>query len=180
MSRIALYIVIYKFIYNYIEARKAVFIFLNDLMTNDLNDYLSVFFSKNEWCGKGRTKVMKRKRKRWVKTKNVEKEEKGKTKDAEKHEKEEEKIGEGRKKQWLRGSFNGKIVPLCLDMCLLAQEQWKTYFKPFRKKENRWIIKMMTNNQSKRFWKFMLQARKKRRAWDVKDRERALESLCYM
>ena len=38
-------------------------------------------------------------------------------------EKEEEKIGEGRKKQWLRGSFNGKIVPLCLDMCLLAQEQ---------------------------------------------------------
>ncbi len=48
MSRIALYIVIYKFIYNYIEARKAVFIFLNDLMTNDLNDYLSVFFSKNE------------------------------------------------------------------------------------------------------------------------------------
>ena len=42
---------------------------------------------------------------------------------AEKHEKEEEKIGEGRKKQWLRGSFNGKIVPLCLDMCLLAQGQ---------------------------------------------------------
>lgn len=77
---------------------------------------------------------MKRKRKRWVKTKNVEKEEKGKTKNAEKdekgetknaekHEKEEEKIGEGRKKQWLRGSFNGKIVPLCLDMCPLAQEQ---------------------------------------------------------
>ena len=77
---------------------------------------------------------MKRKRKRWVKTKdvekeekgetkNVEKEKKGKTKDAEKEEKEEEKIGEGRKKQWLRGSFNGKIVPLCLDMCLLAQEQ---------------------------------------------------------
>ena len=137
------------------------------------------FFSKNEWCGKGRTKVMKRKRKRWVKTKNAEKAEKGETNDAEKHEKEEEKIGEGRKKQWLRGSFNGKIVPLCSDMCLLAQEQWKTYFKPFRK-ENRWIIKMMTNNQSKRFWKFMLQARKKRRAWDVKDRERALESLCYM
>lgn len=66
---------------------------------------------------------MKRKRKRWVKTKNAEKEEKGETKDAEKDEKEEEKIGEGRKKQWLRGSFNGKIVPLCLDMCLLAQEQ---------------------------------------------------------
>ena len=43
MSQIALYIVIYKFIYNYIEAEKAVFIFLNDLMTNDLNDYLSVF-----------------------------------------------------------------------------------------------------------------------------------------
>ena len=43
---------------------------------------------------------MKRKRKRWVKTK-----------DAEKDGKEEEKIGEGRKKQWLRGSFNGKIVP---------------------------------------------------------------------
>ncbi len=75
-----------------------------------------------------------KKRKRWVKTKNVEKEEKGKTKNAEKEEKgktknaekeekEEEKIGEGRKKQWLRGSFNGKIVPLCLDMCLLAQEQ---------------------------------------------------------
>ena len=77
---------------------------------------------------------MKRKRKRWVKTKNAEKEEKGETKDAEKDEKEEEKIGEGRKKQWLRGSFNGKIVPLCLDMCLLAQEQWKTYFKQFRKK----------------------------------------------
>ena len=57
---------------------------------------------ENEECGKGR---------------------KGKTKDAEKDEKEEEKIGEGRKKQWLRGSFNGKIVPLCLDMCLLAQEQ---------------------------------------------------------
>ena len=77
---------------------------------------------------------MKRKRKRWVKTKNVEKEEKGETKnaekeekgetkDAEKDEKEEEKIGEGRKKQWLRGSFNGKNVPLCLDMCPLAQEQ---------------------------------------------------------
>ena len=81
------------------------------------------FFSKNEWCRKGRTKVMKRKRKRWVKTKNAEKDGKGETKDAEKHEKEEEKIGEGRKKQWLRGSFNGKIVPLCLDMCLLAQEQ---------------------------------------------------------
>ena len=48
---------------------------------------------------------MKRKRKRWVKTKNVEKDEKGETKNAEKHEKEEEKIGEGRKKQWLRGSF---------------------------------------------------------------------------
>ena len=46
MSQIALYIVIYKFIYNYIEAGKAVFIFLNDLMTNDLNDYLSVFFSQ--------------------------------------------------------------------------------------------------------------------------------------
>ena len=43
MSQIALYIVIYKFIYNYIEAEKAVFIFLNDLMTNDLNDYLSAF-----------------------------------------------------------------------------------------------------------------------------------------
>ena len=70
------------------------------------------FFSKNEWCRKGRMKVMKRKRKRWVETK-----------DAEKDGKEEEKIGEGRKKQWLRGSFNGKIVPLCLDMCLLAQEQ---------------------------------------------------------
>lgn len=77
---------------------------------------------------------MKRKRKRWVKTKdaekeekgktkNVEKEEKGETKNAEKDGKEEEKIGEGRKKQWLRGSFNGKIVPLCLDMCQLAQEQ---------------------------------------------------------
>ena len=58
-----------------------------------------------------------------------------KTKDAEKDGKEEEKIGEGRKKQWLRGSFNGKIVPLCLDMCLLAQEQWKTYFKQFRKRK---------------------------------------------
>ena len=58
-------------------------------MTNDLNDYLSVFFSQRmNDVGK-----------------------------------EEEKIGEGRKKQWLRGSFNGKIVPLCLDMCLLAQEQ---------------------------------------------------------
>lgn len=66
---------------------------------------------------------MKRKRKRWVQTKNVEKDGKGETKDAEKDGKEEEKIGEGRKKQWLRGSFNGKIVPLCLDMCLLAQEQ---------------------------------------------------------
>ena len=70
---------------------------------------------------------MKRKRKRWVKTKNEGYEKKRKrwvkTKDAEKDEKEEEKIGEGRKKQWLRGSFNGKIVPLCLDMCPLAQEQ---------------------------------------------------------
>ena len=64
-----------------------------------------------------------RKRKKKEKTKDAEKEEKVETKDAEKHEKEEEKIGEGRKKQWLRGSFNGKIVPLCLDMCLLAQEQ---------------------------------------------------------
>ena len=88
MSQIALYIVIYKFIYNYIEAEKAVFIFLNDLMTNDLNDYLSVFSQRMNDVGN-----------------------------------EEEKIGEGRKKQWLRGSFNGKIVPLCLDMCLLAQEQ---------------------------------------------------------
>ena len=43
MSRIALYIVIYKFIYNYIEAGKAVFIFLNDLMTNDLNDHIFRF-----------------------------------------------------------------------------------------------------------------------------------------
>ena len=33
MSQIALYIVIYKFIYNYIEAGKAVFIFLNDLVS---------------------------------------------------------------------------------------------------------------------------------------------------
>ena len=88
MSQIALYIVIYKFIYNYIEAEKAVFIFLNDLMTNDLNDYLSVFSQRMNDVGN-----------------------------------EEEKIGDGRKKQWLRGSFNGKIVPLCLDMCLLAQEQ---------------------------------------------------------
>ena len=68
---------------------------------------------ENEECGKGRK----------GETKDAEKEEKGETKDAEKEEKEEEKIGEGRKKQWLRGSFNGKIVPLCLDMCLLAQEQ---------------------------------------------------------
>ena len=68
---------------------------------------------ENEECGKGR------------KRENEEcgKGRKGETKDAEKDEKEEEKIGEGRKKQWLRGSFNGKIVPLCLDMCLLAQEQ---------------------------------------------------------
>ena len=43
MSQIALYIVIYKFIYNYIEAGKAVFIFLNDLMTNDLNDHILRF-----------------------------------------------------------------------------------------------------------------------------------------
>ena len=43
MSQIALYIVIYKFIYNYIEAGKAVFIFLNDLMTNDLNDHIFRF-----------------------------------------------------------------------------------------------------------------------------------------
>lgn len=66
---------------------------------------------------------MKRERKRRVKTKDAEKDGKGETKDAEKDGNEEEKIGEGRKKQWLRGSFNGKIVPLCLDMCLLAQEQ---------------------------------------------------------
>ena len=79
---------------------------------------------ENEGCGKGRqvkTKNVVQEEK--GKTKDAEKDEKGKTKDAEKHEKEEEKIGEGRKKQWLRGSFNGKIVPLCLDMCLLAQEQ---------------------------------------------------------
>ena len=44
MSQNALYIVIYKFIYNYIEAGKAVFIFLNDLMTNDLNDHIFSFF----------------------------------------------------------------------------------------------------------------------------------------
>ena len=43
MSQNALYIVIYKFIYNYIEAGKAVFIFLNDLMTNDLNDHIFRF-----------------------------------------------------------------------------------------------------------------------------------------
>ena len=43
MSQIALYIVIYKFIYNYIEAGKAVFFFLNDLMTNDLNDHIFRF-----------------------------------------------------------------------------------------------------------------------------------------
>lgn len=41
---------------------------------------------------------MKRKRKRWVKTKNAEKEEKGKTKDAEKDGKEEEKDWRGKKK----------------------------------------------------------------------------------
>ena len=57
-------------------------------MTNDHNDYLSVFSQRMNDVGN-----------------------------------EEEKIGEGRKKQWLRGSFNGKIVPLCFDMCLLAQEQ---------------------------------------------------------
>ena len=93
-------------------------------------------------------------------TKNAEKDGKGETKDAEKDGKEEEKIGEGRKKQWLRGSFNGKIVPLCLDMCLLAQEQWKTYFKQFRKKENRWIIKMMTNNPEQAFLKVYVTSKK--------------------
>ena len=76
MSRIALYIVIYKFIYNYIEAGKAVFIFLNDLMTNDLNDYLSVFSQRMNDVEKEERRSEK-KRKRWVKTKNVEKEEKG-------------------------------------------------------------------------------------------------------
>ena len=77
---------------------------------------------RKRWV-KRKNEGYEKKRKRWVKTKNAEKEEKGETKDAEKHEKEEEKIGEGRKKQWLRGSFNGKIVPLCSDMCPLAQEQ---------------------------------------------------------
>ena len=43
MSQIALYIVIYKFIYNYIEAGNAVFIFLNDFMSNDLNDHIFRF-----------------------------------------------------------------------------------------------------------------------------------------
>ena len=67
---------------------------------------------------------MKRKRKRWVKTKNVEKEEKGetknaekeekgKTKDAEKHEKEEEKIGEGRKNNGLEALLTEKLY-LCV------------------------------------------------------------------
>lgn len=41
---------------------------------------------------------MKRKRKRWVKTKNAEKDGKGKTKDAEKDGKEEEKDWRGKKK----------------------------------------------------------------------------------
>lgn len=67
---------------------------------------------------------MKRKRKRWVKTK-----------DAEKDGKEEEKIGEGRKKQWLRGSFNGKIVPLCLDMCLLHKNNEKPILNNLEKKK---------------------------------------------
>ena len=75
------------------------------------------------WKRKKKVKTKNVEKEEKGKTKNAEKEEKGETKDAEKHEKEEEKIGEGRKKQWLRGSFNGKIVPLCLDMCLLAQEQ---------------------------------------------------------
>ena len=57
MSQIALYIVIYKFIYNYIEAEKAVFIFLNDLMTNDLNDYLSVFSQRMNDVGKEEEKI---------------------------------------------------------------------------------------------------------------------------
>ena len=50
MSQIALYIVIYKFIYNYIESNY-IYIeaenrsseFLNDLMTNDLNDHIFRF-----------------------------------------------------------------------------------------------------------------------------------------
>ena len=116
---------------------------------------------ENEGCGKGRKgKTKNAEKEEKGKTKDAEKEEKGETKDAEKHEKEEEKIGEGRKKQWLRGSFNGKIVPLCLDMCLLAQEQWKTYFKQFRKKENRWIIKMMTNNPEQAFLKVYVTSKK--------------------
>lgn len=56
---------------------------------------------------------MKRKRKRWVKTKNVEKDEKGETKDAEKHEKEEEKIGEGRKNNGLEALLTEKLY-LCV------------------------------------------------------------------
>ena len=68
-------------------------------------------------------------------TKNAEKEEKGETKDAEKHEKEEEKIGEGRKKQWLRGSFNGKIVPLCSDMCLWHKNNEKPILNNLEKKK---------------------------------------------
>lgn len=47
---------------------------------------------------------MKRKRKRWVKTKNAEKEEKGETKDVEKEEKGENegcgKARKGRRKDW--------------------------------------------------------------------------------
>lgn len=42
MSQIALYIVIYKFIYNYIESNLGHFLFENDLMTNDHNDYIGM------------------------------------------------------------------------------------------------------------------------------------------
>ena len=56
---------------------------------------------------------MKRKRKRWVKTKNAEKHEKGETKDAEKDGKEEEKIGEGRKNNGLEALLTEKLY-LCV------------------------------------------------------------------
>ena len=59
---------------------------------------------------------MKRKRKRWVKTK-----------DAEKDGKEEEKIGEGRKKQWLRGSFNGKNCTFVFGYVSMASKLWDQF-----------------------------------------------------
>ena len=102
---------------------------------------------------------MKRKRKRWVKTKNVEKEEKGETKnaereekgktkdvekeekgetkDAEKHGKEEEKIGREEKNNGLEALLTEKLY-LCVQICVCwHKNNEKPILNNLEKKENR-------------------------------------------